>query len=99
MRKLEQKMVDAVDSAYPAKCGNNTEVYIMSNPSCIVVLLWGNMIYTKDIETNVEEFSLAGWNTPTTRSRLRALGVNITYKKGIAYYKGASITNRQWVRK
>ena len=36
-------------------------------------------------------FTLCGWNTQTTRERLRDLGVRISQKQGKAYYNGEEI--------
>ena len=42
------------------------------------VRLHGNLIYRE--HNGVKEFNLCGWNTPTTRSRLNALGVGVSQR-------------------
>lgn len=39
----------------------------------------------------VNASTLARWPTPTTKSRLRALGANVTTKKGITYLNDQAI--------
>lgn len=50
------------------------------------LLLWGNCIaYYFNTEREIY-FSLCGYNTATTRERLRGLGLNIRTKKGVIYW-------------
>lgn len=44
----------------------------------IEVRLHGNMIWRWSEAEDMAEFTLAGWNTVTTKSHLRALGVNVS---------------------
>lgn len=53
------------------------------------VYLHNSLIYQESLWPNGQKrtmFSLCGWNTRTTRSRLNALGINITNIKGDPYY-------------
>lgn len=78
MRKIEKKMVRAISQKRNFFSGN-TRVVVnkgKNNDYCIQVLLYGNLIYA---EINGESFySDCGWRTPTTASRLRAVGADYT---------------------
>ena len=41
-------------------------------------------------------FTLAGWNTVTTRERLRGLGLPISCRQGKAYIRGQQIDINTW---
>ena len=87
MRKIEQAMVKAIHGVSFWKCGN-TEVHPSGD-----VYLHGNHIASvvKDGSIKVNEYTLARWPSNTTKSRLRALGVNVTTKNGIIYLDGKAI--------
>lgn len=88
MREIEKKMVAAIRNTKNFN-GNNTQVECQSNGS-IYVYLFGNCIYK--IVNGKTYFNLCGWNSVTTRSRLNALGVNVTSKDFIPYYNGKPIS-------
>lgn len=92
MRQIEENMVNAVNGLYNYNCGN-TRVEIYNNE--VAVRLHQNYIFR--IVDGVSYFTLAGWNTNTTRSRLNALGVEIHNKKGVPYYKGQPVPTNGWV--
>lgn len=92
MRQIEKNMVNAVNGRYNFKSGN-TQVEIFDEDT--LVLLHENHIFC--IVDGIKYFSLAGWNTNTTRSRLNALGVEIHNKKGVPYYKGQPVPTHGWV--
>lgn len=82
MRKIEKKMVDAFRAKRNFK-ESNTEVRVSGD--CVKVFLFGNLICEKS--GNHVYFSTCGWNTPTTCSRLNALGCSCRIEKGcIAIY-------------
>ena len=87
MRKIEQAMVKAIHSVSFWKCGN-TEVHPSGD-----VYLHGNHIASvaEDGSIKVNTYTLSKWPTPTTKSRLRALGVNVTTKNGVTYLDGVAI--------
>ena len=87
MRKIEQEMVKAIHNVSFWKCGN-TEVHPSGD-----VYLHGNHVASieKDGKIKVNLYTLAKWPTATTKSRLRALGVNVTTKQGIVYLDGQAI--------
>ena len=73
MRKIEKAMVAAVKARFNWRC-SNTEVKVESG--IVKVYLHGNLIYKENI-AGVASFTLAGCNSNTKRSRLRALGVSV----------------------
>ena len=74
MRKIEQAMCEAVNNRVNWK-SDNTQVENYNGE--ITVYLHGNAIFR--IVGGVKYWTFAGWPTQTTKSRLRALGVD--YKK------------------
>lgn len=74
MRKVEKEMVAAVNARRSWQGGNTT---VSHDRDGVSVSLHGHVIYrSRDAEGyNVAEATFAGWPTSTTRSRLRALGV------------------------
>lgn len=90
MRKIEQEMVAAI-KAGKNWSKDNTRVIpaVMPDGLSIVIQLHGNDI-AKRSTTGVWSFSLAGWNTPTTRSRINTV-INAVLghsAPGICSYKG-----------
>ena len=73
---------------------SNTEVRV--NNTHVYLLLHGNLIAEKDISKGLVWCSLAGYNTLTTKSRLRALGANIETKRGKIFANGKEIHSLQW---
>lgn len=98
MRKIEREMVAAVRARRPwAK--DNTQVVIQGDNG-LAVLLHGSVIY-KEVQGRFVRsafFNLHGWNTATTRSRLRALGVPVHTKNGRAMLGDDYITEDNWYR-
>lgn len=65
----------------------------------VSVYLHGNLIYEQYQNLSgscLRRFTLAGWNTTTTKSRLRALGVGVETKRGRVYYNGKEIDVSKW---
>ena len=85
MRTIEEKMCKAIKARKNFKSGN-TRVEICPDKTARVYL-HGNMIYAESIK-GWRVFTLAGWNTQTTRSRLRACGVDIRQKNFTPVYNG-----------
>lgn len=95
MRKIEQQMLAAIHSKKEAWTKDNTGVYFENCNSKFggrsEIYLHGNHIadyWHRDGELVVNEHTLMKWPTPTTKSRLRALGANVTTKKGTTYLNG-----------
>ena len=72
---------------------NNTEVCTYMG-GLVQLHLHGHTIaqYNKHNARRVM-FSLCGWNTTTTRERLRALGIDVHSVKGVPYHEGAAISS------
>lgn len=86
MRAIESEML---------KAWNNETNFHKSNTAVIVdadsvrVYLFGHCIARKSRETGATLFSLCGWNTVTTRSRLNALGCGVYCRNYTPYRNGA----------
>ena len=76
----------------PAWDGGNTTVSIRDDNS-VSVFLHGNHI--ADVWAlgfvSVNQDTLRRWSTPTTKSRLRALGANVSTRKGVTYLNNVAI--------
>ena len=89
MRKIEFDMLDAIRKNKPFK-RDNTQVKIDFNTAH--VFLHDNHIASITYglaRGNID--TLRNYPTPTTKSRLRALGVDVYTKKGITYLYGEAI--------
>ena len=91
MRKVEKDMLQAVRSGRNFRSGNTV---VTSDETGVKVYLHGNCIFA--IYQGVKRFSLAGWNSVTTRSRLNALGVSVSQKNWAPIYNGAVISSYSW---
>ena len=98
MRKIEEAMCAAVKERRNWQSGN-TRVEVKDGGNWVKVYLWDNLIYTECREDNdAKRFTLAGWNTNTTRSRLNALGVGVTQLNFFPYYNGHEINSSAWYK-
>ena len=94
MKEIEKKMVAAIRNGKNFN-GSNTQVECQSNGN-IYVYLFGNCIYK--VVNGKGYFNLCGWNSVTTRSRLNALGVNVTSNGFTPHYNGKPISaNSGWI--
>lgn len=102
MRKIEQQMLNAVKAKADKWINNNTAVFFISaresgNPfgDRSEIYLHGNLIaeYWHDLPVplEVDTGTLARWSTPTTKSRLRALGADVYTRKGVTYLNNVAI--------
>lgn len=73
MRKIERRMLAAIAAGVSLHMANTT---VLCNGDDFAVLLYGNQIATGRSGA-ITRATLAGWDTATTRSRLRALGVDV----------------------
>lgn len=92
MRKIEKQMLEAIAKGKTWH-GSNTSVSSIDDVN-FAVFLHGNHI--ADVNSSnwfvmVNKYTLARWPTVTTKSRLRALGANVTTKKGITYLDGVAV--------
>lgn len=101
MRKIEKEMLSAVRNARNwSKDNTSVKVERLEFVVNISVYLFGNEIY-KEIRSNdgsraLAHFTLAGWNTVTTRSRLNALGVGVFQNDWKPYFNGIELNNNRW---
>lgn len=80
MRQIDRDMLKAVCEHRNWSSGNTA---VVADKDYVQVILHGSIIYEcRGVE---EAFTLAGWDTLTTRNRLRALGANIFHKNGKIY--------------
>ena len=102
MRKIEKQMIAAVIGKADKWVSGNTAVFYISAVesgnlagSRSEVYLHGNHIadYWHDCEKPlvVDERTLARWPSNTTKSRLRALGADVTTKQGYTYLAGVKL--------
>lgn len=103
MRVIEAKMVEAVRTGSSMKSGN-TEVITRTREDgarITTVYLHGNMIAQNGTIAGWR-FRLAGWNTPTTRSRINALlqvlevSGRVHGVKGQPQFNGKPIDQHEW---
>lgn len=101
MRKIDSDMLQAVISGKNWAKANTSVFYISASESGnpfgarSEIYLHGNHIAnywheSKEVEINTR--ILTRWPTPTTKNRLRALGVNLTTKKGRLFIDGVEVT-------
>ena len=89
MRVIEKKMLNAIDQGKDFKL-HNTQVTITFNKAH--VFLHDNHIASVvDGKTIVNLDTLRAYPTPTTKSRLRALGVDVYTKNFVTYMNGEAI--------
>ena len=92
MRKIEKEMNTAIRH-HENWSKANTRVYIMPDSLRARVHLHGHHIATVStdgtVEVNLE--TLANWPTMTTKSRLRALGVDVYTRNHTTYVDGVPV--------
>ena len=92
MRKIEKAMVVAIQNNQVFRL-DNTSVQPISDVNCSVYL-HGNHIADVNTPTGfvlVDVDTLRRFPTPTIKSRLRALGVSVSTRKGITYLNNQPI--------
>lgn len=93
MRLIEKEMLNAIMYAKNWS-KDNTQVLVFGLDRRAKVYLHGNFIGSWDYDNDSfipDRDTLASWPTPTTKSRLRALGVDVTTKKGVTYLNGVAV--------
>jgi len=101
MRKIEQQMIDAVNKPNKThwQAGNTTvtgrghikEIYLHGNHIATVTPFGNRGGLEGRSAVVVNEKTLCQWPTPTTCSRLRALGVKVQIKGGMPYLDGVAV--------
>ena len=92
MRRIEEMMLNAINN--DRSFSNSNTTVNVDRSGNVYVYLFGNCIYR--IVDGVKQFTLAGWNTVTTRSRLNALGVSVSQKNWDPVYNGVVISSYNW---
>lgn len=87
MRIIEVMMAAAVNTAQNFKQANTA---VTVDGTVIEVRLHDNLIYARS--GDFESFTLHGWKTKTTLSRLRALSLGIFITKGVMRIDGLAFT-------
>jgi hypothetical protein len=92
MRTIEKQMNQAIRERRNWRSGNTTVAACPGAGGCDV-FLHGNHIANVGPGGTVivNRATLRDWPTPTTKSRLRALGVNVTTKAGVTYVDGKEV--------
>ena len=94
MRKITEETRYYFNRNIKKKLGN-TRVDVFGDMTYLY--LFDNLIATKDNNTGVIEFTLAGWNSVTTRERLQAIGVKVSSCQWVPYYNGKAISTTEWI--
>ena len=103
MRVIEKAMIEAIRSHKDMKRANTQ---VAAHPAGVSkVFLHGNHI--ANVSATAVSFTLAGWNTPTTRSRVNALLREFTPNSGVSTKLGQArlhqngeirpISSNEWV--
>ena len=98
MRNIEEEMLHAIHHGEGFTKGNTAVIWNESGEA-FYVSLHGNTIArgeTQGYDFRITAVNLCGWNTVTTRSRLRALGVPVTTKNGVPYIGKNEIDENGW---
>lgn len=90
MRKIELQMLNAIENRKAWQSGNTT-VTPRFDGSLSVYLHGNHIADVVNSQINVNVYTLRQWSTPTTKSRLRALGASVSTRKGITYLNNVAI--------
>ena len=74
--------ISATESGNPN--GSRSEIYLHGN---LIAEYWHDAPNPLEVDTK----TLARWSTPTTKSRLRALGAKVSTRKGVTYLDNVAI--------
>jgi hypothetical protein len=83
--------LNATNAFYRGENFTESNTAVRDCGTYVGLYLWGNRIASYEKTDRHVWFSLCGYNTNTTRERLRALGIDIKTRNGRAYYNGAEI--------
>jgi uncharacterized protein YmfQ (DUF2313 family) len=99
MRKIEKEMNYAISQGRNWSSANTMvriepetrlrKVYLHGNHIADVYVYSSGWGWTGTVNVNAE--TLSNWPTVTTKSRLRALGVDVQTRKGVTYVDGEAI--------
>ena len=93
MRLIEQQMNQAIATQVSWSKDNTKVIYTEGNRISLISLHGHNIAYYDHIlgELVPNLGTLAEWPTRTTKSRLRALGVDVYTRKHITYVNGEAV--------
>ena len=96
MRQIEKEMIAAIKNGRNFGKSNTAVVF---NGSVADIYLFGNLIATVTYNNGrfAGRFTLAGYNTVTTRSRLNALNIGVYCKDFTPYVGKRSINKHEWI--
>lgn len=92
MRKIEKQMIEAIRDGKAWQSGNT--MVVPTSADNVAVYLHGNHIadvHRPAMFSLINKETLRRWNTPTTKSRLRALGADVATRNGITYLDNVAI--------
>ena len=93
MRKIEQCLAHAWNNGIAAHISNSA---VLVDERGVYLTLFGNVIAYRNNNQEVF-FTLAGWSTTTTRSRLsNVLGLRIYQRKHAPFYESQEIEAGKW---
>ena len=92
MRKIEQQMLAAIQNRSTWAL-DNTSVAPIDDVNSAIYLHRNHIadVHSRTGLVMVNKETLSRWSTPTTKSRLRALGANVATRKGITYLDNVAI--------
>jgi hypothetical protein len=94
MRKIEQILSNAWNNNKGISISNSA---VINNGDELQLMLFHNVIAKKHLETGKVEYTLAGWNSPTTKSRLKnVIGVNVYSMNFTPYVGNTAISTNEW---
>lgn len=100
MHTIEEEMIRAARYGN-GFCKGNTCLTWNESGNAFYVALHGNTIARGELDMfgipRLTAVNLCGWNTVTTRSRIRAFGVPLTTKKGVPYIGKTEIPESGWM--
>lgn len=88
MRLIEKEMLNAINNGNNWSKDNTQVVHINGIAQ---VYLHGHHIASVYGDVDVNTKTLASWPTNTTKSRLRALGVNVYTRNYVTYVDGVAV--------
>lgn len=94
MRLIEKQMIAAIAAGKPFHSSNTSVSYHSDKDGkWACVTLHGNTIAmaTAGGQVIVDRETLRKWPTPTTKSRLNALGARVYTRKGVVYLNGVAL--------
>jgi hypothetical protein len=94
MRVIEKQMIAAIAAKKPFSGGNTTvSFHLDKDGAWVCVTLHGHTIamVTDSGKVIVDRETLKEWPTPTTKSRLNALGASVYTRKGVIYLNGVAL--------